>query len=379
MSTDPSLTALRASLRATTRPLDENAQQLLKRLVRIWFDPLSDTPLMGVPVKTSIEIARLAAGAATIAALTCDKDDRAIFSAARHTFIATIDQLHPVSMPPSWRRLSHYASAVYMDLTTDDPHAPTTKEWDAAINTRIREAARSKLSAVELNLSDQRQDMLITERLRRQGLLSALEHLDVVRRLIVTVRPSSPAASTALHRLFVAPDKTAMAVTNPKSLDLTRDCSPPAHHGLHCTQIFGPITEGECLCGYYRDASKRVCPRCGVIAGPVALRLERSGVITMPGGLTNPLTSDPLDAVPVVPAALRPYDFDGQHITIDQLDVLYARLVVLSGLASRSRALGYATARIDHLLRDALTELAEISRIYEPTPAAVSILSADHA
>lgn len=354
------LITLRDRLRADSGPLDEETQQLLGRQVDAWFDPVLTPTLEGVPTQTAREIARVAGAQAIIAAGARGESDRRIYGAARQSFIRTIALLHPIAMPPSWIRLYHYATTVGQDLAGSLGRAPSTEEWDTAIGLGLMSAMAAKLSPAEQKLPPARQDEIVKGRLRRQGITSALRHLDVIRGLSVSVRPTS--AVLALRQLLLTPDKNAMAVTSSKSLDLVRHGSPPVHHGLHCTQIFGPVTDGECLCGHYRDASGRICPRCGVIAGAVSLRFERSGVIRLPWTLTNPLTGDPLDAVPVVAAGLRPYESDGQSVTVDELDVLYARLIVLADLASRPNVRGYGADLIKDLAIGALGELAEIAR-----------------
>jgi hypothetical protein len=74
-------------------------------------------------------------------------------------------------------------------------------------------------------------------------------------------------------------------------------------------KIFGPVVDYECECGKYKRMKHRgtVCETCGVEVTRSRVREERFGHIDLPASCAHPWFADvSLDAVPVLPAALRP-------------------------------------------------------------------------
>jgi hypothetical protein len=72
--------------------------------------------------------------------------------------------------------------------------------------------------------------------------------------------------------------------------------------------IFGPQRDFECACGTYRGSKYRniICHHCFVKVTTCVARRHRFGHIALPGAIVHPLgqNSEPLSAVPVLPAAL---------------------------------------------------------------------------
>jgi len=74
-------------------------------------------------------------------------------------------------------------------------------------------------------------------------------------------------------------------------------------------RIFGPLRDHECACGKYRGAEYRgmICDRCGVKIMPSdEARRTRCGHIELSLSVLHPTgrTSEPLEAVPVLPARI---------------------------------------------------------------------------
>ena len=57
----------------------------------------------------------------------------------------------------------------------------------------------------------------------------------------------------------------------------------PERDGLFCAKIFGPVKDGECLCGKYKRMKHKgvTCEKCGVEVGQSKVRRERLGHITL--------------------------------------------------------------------------------------------------
>jgi len=79
-------------------------------------------------------------------------------------------------------------------------------------------------------------------------------------------------------------------VTSPK-LYLDRNYTKINSHGLLSEQIFGPIRNYKCACGYFslKSVNKgKVCPKCGVICESSILRLKTFGKIKLPLPIIKP-------------------------------------------------------------------------------------------
>ena len=65
----------------------------------------------------------------------------------------------------------------------------------------------------------------------------------------------------------------------------------PERHGLLCAQIFGPVEDHRCLCGYLAavEHAGEECPKCGVLCGARALRDERWGHLSLPWPAVHPV------------------------------------------------------------------------------------------
>ncbi len=64
----------------------------------------------------------------------------------------------------------------------------------------------------------------------------------------------------------------------------------PVYGGLHCTQIFGPINNYECMCGKYKGKryDGTICNKCGVEVTTASVRRYRMATINLPIRIAHP-------------------------------------------------------------------------------------------
>jgi hypothetical protein len=98
-------------------------------------------------------------------------------------------------------------------------------------------------------------------------------------------------------------------------------------------RIFGPLRGFECACGKHRGERHRgmICDLCGVKLTTEDQRRFRFGHVDLAVAIMHPFGVEPLDAVPVLPAA-----FTHAHAG-DKLAALYDRLVNLNAAEARQR------------------------------------------
>ena len=98
----------------------------------------------------------------------------------RHAVMMNIGRDHPVKVPPSWTRLKRIISVRQPALTTELGRTPTRDELKADLLATCMEWAYNKLSAAERQLGPAEREKLQMDRLRKQGMLGALDNMEEV-------------------------------------------------------------------------------------------------------------------------------------------------------------------------------------------------------
>ena len=98
----------------------------------------------------------------------------------RDRMLMMLTREHPVRLPPSWNRLKRLASVRGPMLASELGRPPTRAELEEALLIQCMEWAYNKLSPEQLKLPKKERQRLQMERLRKQGMLGAIEHLDEV-------------------------------------------------------------------------------------------------------------------------------------------------------------------------------------------------------
>lgn len=98
----------------------------------------------------------------------------------RHKMIMVLNQEHPIRVPPSWTRMKRIVSVRGPALVAELGRNPTREELEADLFATCMAWAYDKLSENEkaLPVADREQRQI--DRLRKQGMLGALERLDDV-------------------------------------------------------------------------------------------------------------------------------------------------------------------------------------------------------
>jgi RNA polymerase sigma factor (sigma-70 family) len=98
----------------------------------------------------------------------------------RDRMLMMLTREHPVRLPPSWNRLKRIASVRGPMLAAELGRPATRAELEAALLAQCMEWAFNKLSDAEHKLPKKERERHQMERLRKQGMLGAIEHLDEV-------------------------------------------------------------------------------------------------------------------------------------------------------------------------------------------------------
>lgn len=85
-----------------------------------------------------------------------------------------------IKLPPSWVRIKRIAAVRIPVLTTELGRAPTTREIQADLLAKCMEWATSKLSEEQLELSAEEQQEAKVAKLRKQGMIAAIEAIEDV-------------------------------------------------------------------------------------------------------------------------------------------------------------------------------------------------------
>ena len=262
----------------------------------------------------------------------------------------------PIAATVSWQHLARVVHTVRPQLATSLGRLPNTTELYAAVRATTLEWGRSRLSATEHDLPEERQQELVLGRLRKQGLTGALEQLGKIAGLEIVVRPMGGDAA----EVFLAAMREPLAgpvVTDPQEM--------VAHHsgtlnprGAHSQMFFGPIVDDTCACGNLGAvAEPTLCERCGVTTGPASGRATAIAHIGLLKPVQNPLTAVRQAGVPVIGPALRPIRVTGTHFEIDELDESYRRFVMIGLLEERATLRRYATTELESLAQGEINRL----------------------
>ncbi len=98
----------------------------------------------------------------------------------RDRMLMMLTREHPVRLPPSWNRLKRIVSVRSPMLTTRLGRPPTRAELETELLATCMEWAYEKLSDAERRLPAPEREQRQLDRLRKQGMLGAIEHLDEV-------------------------------------------------------------------------------------------------------------------------------------------------------------------------------------------------------
>ena len=98
----------------------------------------------------------------------------------RDRMLMVLTRDHPVKLPPSWTRLKRIVSVRSPELAARLGRVPTREELEADLLETCMAWAYNKLSDEERKLPQKQRSEKQRERLRKQGMLGAIEHLDEV-------------------------------------------------------------------------------------------------------------------------------------------------------------------------------------------------------
>jgi hypothetical protein len=309
-------------------------------------------------------VVRLAGKCAAIKSLNDpDSDQRSLAAAIHKATRYTAHDLTPVSVPPSWWRVKRdlgaervrrgffcpdeaYGGAMskgyflagtvesYLSRIVEEKE-PTIEELEHTLLAQYFIVAFSKQQGP---LADGATTSL--DRVRKTGLLGALERIRAIDALSVTYRPITTSELRALRELFAAmpENPTTKPVTSAAAFDGTRSVES-RYKGLHSQVLFGPLSNGTCSCGKYRQwPTVLTCERCGVVTGDSVLRATTTSFLALPYAIratktvTIPGKNQPLGYIPITAPAQRAAAIDGTAFILSTADRLYTRMLVVCRL-----------------------------------------------
>jgi RNA polymerase sigma factor (sigma-70 family) len=103
--------------------------------------------------------------------------------AVRDRIRSSLAQQAPVRMPSAWSRIQRIARKTIPDLAEVYGRPPTTTELQAELESKCRAWARERLTDEQRLLPCERQEELMTERLRKQGMLGAIQRVEEILKL----------------------------------------------------------------------------------------------------------------------------------------------------------------------------------------------------
>jgi RNA polymerase sigma factor (sigma-70 family) len=98
----------------------------------------------------------------------------------RHEVLGVLNREHPIKVPPSWTRLKRIATVRSAELTAELGRTPTREELVNELRIYCMKWAYKKLSEAEKKMPKAEREKRQMDRLRKQGMLGALENLDDV-------------------------------------------------------------------------------------------------------------------------------------------------------------------------------------------------------
>jgi len=98
----------------------------------------------------------------------------------RHAVMMNVGRDHAVKVPPSWTRLKRIISVRQPALTAELGRVPTRDELKADLLRTCMEWAYNKLSPAERKLPQAEREKLQMDRLRKQGMLGAIDNMEEV-------------------------------------------------------------------------------------------------------------------------------------------------------------------------------------------------------
>jgi RNA polymerase sigma factor (sigma-70 family) len=98
----------------------------------------------------------------------------------RHEVLGILNREHHIKVPPSWTRLKRISTARTSELTTKLGRTPTREELVKDLRIYCMDWAYNKLSDAEKKMPKAEREKRQLDRLRKQGMLGALENLDEV-------------------------------------------------------------------------------------------------------------------------------------------------------------------------------------------------------
>lgn len=101
-------------------------------------------------------------------------------SKVRHAVLMMLNRDHPVKVPPSWTRLKRIVAVRVPVLTAEMGRTPNREELVADLQRTCMAWAYEKLTPAEKKLPKKEREQCQIDRLRKQGMLGALENLDDV-------------------------------------------------------------------------------------------------------------------------------------------------------------------------------------------------------
>lgn len=98
----------------------------------------------------------------------------------RDRMLMMLTRDHPIKLPPSWTRIKRIVAVRTPALAADLGRQPTREELEADLLKQCMQWAFNRLSDEERELPQADREQKQVERLRKQGMLGAIEHLDEV-------------------------------------------------------------------------------------------------------------------------------------------------------------------------------------------------------
>jgi hypothetical protein len=198
-------------------------------------------------------------------------------------------------------------------------------------------------------------------RLRKTGLLAALDHLSEITALRVTYRPRTLEARRYLGDIQQNwPRHPADYITNFTAVSdrfaFNAAKSAPTPLGLHSQRIFGPLVNNTCTCGKYKNWDTQIeCDRCHVTTGPASLRDNTCSYIEVPQALHADFV---LATIPVIPPTQRPCFQIRNTWEFSDFDRFYTRMLsICSALTSAGPVGAILAPEATQLMRDCIADL----------------------
>jgi RNA polymerase sigma factor (sigma-70 family) len=101
-------------------------------------------------------------------------------SKIRHAVLMMLNRDHPIKVPPSWTRLKRIVAVRVPVLTAELGRTPSREELMVELHKTCMAWAYDKLTPAEKKLPKKEREQCQIDRLRKQGMLGALENLDEV-------------------------------------------------------------------------------------------------------------------------------------------------------------------------------------------------------